>query len=535
MRTPALAEPTFEVSQGIAYHKDTMLPDPAQHAHTRALFLRAVGLVYLIAIASWWVQIDDLVGSGGLVPAAPWLKRVSESAEAQNLSRMANVPTVFWWIGASDTALHVTAAAGCALAVCLIAGFITGPCLVGLFLIYLSFVTTGSPFMNFQWDILLLEVGFLSIFLAPWRCLRLGWKSPPVPAPHHMAFLVLLWLVVAKLMFFSGWTKIAWAGEAHPEWWPEHTAMTYHYFTQPIPNPLSWYAHHLPLWFHKASLWPMFFVELVLPFLVFFGRRARLVAAVGFAGLMLLIAATGNYTYFNLLTIVLCIPLIAIPSRREQPETGATSTSRFLRFGPAASRVLPFALLLWLNIHIILRDLHNAPSPLLENDLCPDFADTWAQKLAPFQIASGYGLFRTMTTERPEIIFEGSADGNEWKTYDFRWKADSPDDKPSFIAPHQPRLAWQFWFAALERQYHPRSRNAGWFSPLVSAILDGKPVVDCFLVENPFPTTPPRYVRARLEHFTFTSPNERRATGQIWNTETVGQFLPTVSKTPASP
>ncbi len=515
----------------------------ADHAIARSLFLRGLGVVYLIAILSWWVQAPLLVGKNGLIPAGDFLKQIDHLSSFE-------FPAIFRVIGASDWALHLVCGLGCVLALVLIVGILPGPALLGLWGIYLSLLNTGGPFMSFQWDILLVESGFLAIWFAPWRCLRMKWKTPPPLAISHRVVLIFFWFLIAKLMFFSGWVKLAWAGPEYPEWSPDYTAMMFHYFTQPIPTWTAWWMHQLPAGVQKFSLWPMYFVELVLPFFVIAGPRCRQIAAIGFAGLMLLIATTGNYTYFNFLSVVLCIPLIADrfwPRRllklagldaevKGHEKVGNESTVSDRQPNPVASwtgfgiRMLPLFVIAALNLQTVLSDLHRAPNPAIKADLTPHFLDDFSGELGAWRLVSGYGLFRTMTTTRPEIILEGSQNGITWQAYDFKWKPDRLDERPRFVAPHQPRVAWQLWFAALEQGYHPQSRNAGWISQLVTKLLEGDESVQALFRANPFPDEAPRYIRARLFDYEFTTIAEKRRSGAWWKRKKERVFLPPVSK-----
>jgi hypothetical protein len=540
-------------------------PRNCQYAISRSLFIRGVGFVYLIAIASWWVQAEALIGKDGLVPAADYLQRVGDYFDEQGESRFWNVPTLLW-ISSSDEFIAGICALGMALAFLVIAGFVPGPCLLGLWVVYLSLVNTGSVFMSFQWDILLLETTILTVLVAPWSVVRMRWRNPPPLGAGERLVWWLCWIAVAKLMFQSGWVKLAWATPSQSEWWPDHTALTFHYMTQPIPTWTAWWMHQLPEWLQKASLWPMYGIELILPFLVFLGARLRLAAGSGFVVLMMLILVTGNYAYFNWLTLVLCLPLVAdrfwsLPRRSiawlrgrlgkrptsnagnigEQNKQAAVSTNRLLQNTSLAVRALPLTLIALLNFTVFFNDLYRVsqisylenpvlPWTHLKVDPTPEWADELHGKLSPFNLVSGYGLFRSMTTDRPEIIIEGSSDGVEWQEYDVRWKPDKLDAPPRFVAPHQPRVAWQFWFAALERQYHPRSRNATWMARLFRGLLENDPVALSFFNDNPFPDHPPKILRARLFLYEFTTIKERRESGNWWKRELAGDYLPAITK-----
>ncbi|MEM1441752.1 MAG: lipase maturation factor family protein [Verrucomicrobiota bacterium] len=510
--------------------------DLDRHRIGRSLMIRGLALVYFVAICSWWTQVALLVGENGLAPAAGVHAILSERLGEAGESPFFALPSVFWILGTSDFALQFVCFVGAMLAILVLIGRLSGFALVGLWIIYLSLVNTGGVFMSFQWDILLLEVGFLAIFLCDWK-LHSPWKNPSPLSVINQIALVWSWLVIAKLMFFSGWVKIAWASEASPEWWPERSAMLYHYMTQPLPTWTAWHAHHLPEGIHYLSVWPMYFIELVLPFAILFGRFGRLTAAIGFTLLMVLILATGNYTYFNGLTIVLCLPLVAdrlwpgwFRSLLGFQPLGLTSPPSKKPLFIKLAFVSPILLcVVLLNLQVVLSDLHNAPNPALKKAPTPQWLDSLRRELAPFHLTSGYGLFRTMTTKRPEIILEGSWDGRTWFEYDFAWKVDELSDRPKFVAPHQPRVAWQFWFAALEQRFNPRSRNAQWFESLVAKLLQDDPAVESLLKRNPFPDSPPRLIRARLYDYQFTTPEERDQTGDWWKRVVIGEYLSAVS------
>ena len=264
-------------------------------ALTRSVFLRALAVVYLIALVSLWTQAEALFGAHGILPAVDYLERV---AAHTGIERFFKVPTLLWfWPG--DLGLHALFAIGTLLALTLLVGTpVDGFILVGMWAIYLSIATAGQIWLGFQWDSLLLEVLFCAALWA-------RWLPGPVRPPPIWARWLTYW-VVFKLFFFGGLVKIT-SGDPT---WRDGSALLYHYWSQPLPNPLSWYVDRLPDGLHAASQWAMFAIELVVPFGLALGIRARRVAFVPLVGLLLLLAATGNYGFFPLLGIVLCLVLI---------------------------------------------------------------------------------------------------------------------------------------------------------------------------------------------------------------------------------
>ena len=276
-----------------------MSDDKPSYAIGNWLFLRLLGLVYLIAFVSLWVQIEGLIGTNGILPVADYLERVHEVTGADRYRRL---PTLLWFAD-GDLALHLLCGAGAVLSLLLIAGVAPVPVLGSLWACYLSLTLGGQTFLSFQWDILLLETGFCALFVAP---LVLKPRLPGSLSPPPRAGRWLMWLLLWKLMFLSGAVKPLSMDET---WW-KLTALDYHYWTQPIPNGVSWYAHHLPAWFRKLSTLMTYAIEIVLPFLIFAGRYGRRILAFATVFLMLAISWTGNYGFFNLLTVVLCLPLL---------------------------------------------------------------------------------------------------------------------------------------------------------------------------------------------------------------------------------
>ena len=479
---------------------------------TRRLFLRLLGAIYLIAFLSLGAQLPGLIGRDGILPAGKFLEAVTASFGPE---RFRLVPTLCWMVP-GDGFLAVLWAGGALLSLLLILGVAPGPMLLLLYAAYLSLATVSRDFLGFQWDVLLLETGFLAIFFAPWKLLpRSGRESPP----SKVMLFLLRWLLF-RLMFASGVVKLS-GGD--PTWWGL-SALPVHYETQPLPTWIGWYAHLLPVWLHRVSTLLMFGVELLVPFVIILPRRPRMAAAGIFTFFMVLIGLTGNYGFFNLLTVALCVTLLddAFLARFVPGASPARSLPEARPAGPGrrVSRVavaVVAAFLLPLSCMALARSFREPvpwPRPMR---LVEGF-------LSPFRLVSGYGLFARMTTTRPEIVAEGSNDRVTWLPYEFRWKPGDLSRRPGFVQPHMPRLDWQMWFAALSDPGGPP-----WFRNFLAQLLQGAPDVLALLEKNPFPEKPPRYIRARLYEYHFTDRAEKRRTGAWWRREEKGVFFPAAS------
>ena len=468
------------------------------------LFLRGLGCIYLIAFLSLWVQIHGLIGSNGISPAEQYLEAVRQQIGTEGYYL---VPTLFW-LNPSDIFLHFLCAGGVLLSLVLIVGFFPTFTLAGLWVFYLSLVTVGQAFLSFQWDVLLLEAGFLAIFFAPLQ-LRETFTRASQPSA---AFLWLLRWLLFRLMFASGFVKLA-----SDEVWRNLTALNFHYETQPLPTSLGWYVHQFPEWFQKVSVIGMFAAELVVPFLIFAPRRLRTAGCIGLVGLQMLIILTGNYCFFNLLAIALCLLLIDDVTWKGLLTKRFMPTIRFIEQPPRRYKRICIAIVATL---LLLLSGIRFTGQLFRDARFPDVA--W---IAPFRSVNTYGLFADMTESRPEIIVEGSNDRITWETYQFRWKPGDLTATPKWVAPHQPRLDWQMWFAALQGSY----QRTPWFLNFMGALLQGKPKVLQLLADNPFPDTPPRYIRATLYDYRFTDLATKRLKGTWWHREWKSIYCPAIS------
>ena len=453
-----------------------------RYSRTEWLFLRLLAAIYLIAFASLALQINGLIGARGILPFERYLSAAQQTFGAQAYWL---APSIFWFAH-SDRFLLASCIAGVVISLALLFCYFERLSLVCLYILYLSLCTAGQDFLSFQWDILLLEAGFLAIFLGS----------------SKIVVLLFRWLLF-RLMFLSGVVKLM----SHDPAWGNLSAMSFHYMTQPLPTPLAWYMYQLPFGFHRLSTAMVFAIELAVPFLFFAPRPWRFFG--GFSALLLqgLILLTGNYTFFNLLTVALCVLLFDDEALARLPLRSRAARTRPFAVATIAAIVLALSgLELWEMFFS-----RSEPNPIV-------------RLAAPLDIVNTYGLFAVMTTTRPEIVVQGSNDGITWLDYEFPFKPGYLRKPPRWAAPYQPRLDWQMWFAALSN--YP---STSWFGNFMVRLLQGSPEVLALLAENPFPSAPPKYVRAQLFDYSFTDFAARRATGDWWKRKPRGLYFPAIS------
>lgn len=462
------------------------------------VLLRGIGLVYFGAFVSFAVQVRGLIGAQGILPVREWLGQT----DASQLERFFLLPTLAWWFN-SDALL----VGGCVVGALCGLGLLLNPKLdrrgldrtlafIAWFL-YLSYSHAGNLFMGYQWESLLLEVGVLALFLR-----RDGFERGTK---------FLLRLLLFKLMFLAGFAKIS-SGDPR---WRSLTALAVHYETQPLPNPLAWVMHQAPMWVHMFSVAFALFVELVLPFGIFLGVRGRLAAFLGFAALQISIIATGNFGFFNYLSLLLGCCLFESPlgdnvcgwkpKTATLPEPEKTSPRAYARLATQSLVGFFSAWTLFQGVGgmlLVPASLQRPMSEILERT----------------RVASPYGLFAVMTPDRPEIVVEGSRDGKEWLAYEFRYKPGNPARRPPWVTPlHMPRLDWQMWFEALG-SFHKES----WFGRFLQALLEGRKPVTDLLEVNPFEGNPPTYIRAHYYRYHMS----HWGAPSWWVREDLGEFAP---------
>jgi predicted DCC family thiol-disulfide oxidoreductase YuxK len=467
--------------------------EPPRYDLVSFLFLRLLGLVYLSAFVSFAVQAQGLIGSHGILPVAELVEGVTGSLGPE---RFFLLPMVFW-LNDGDVAIQAVCWAGAGLSLLLILNLLSRLSLFLLYALYLSLFYAGQDFMTFQWDTFLLETGFAALLLS-------GATVPGI--------WLLRWLLF-RFTFMSGVVKLL---SGDPNWW-NLSALSYHFLTQPLPTQLAWYAAQLPPGLVRVATGGTLFVELMLPFLIFCPRRLRFFAGFGILLLQICIIITGNYNWFNLQTMLLCLPLFDDAAiRRILPRRLAGLLQPRNRAPRRAATIVVNALALLIVFCSLVRmdeQFGNRP---------PAAAKAIDSLIKPLQIVNAYGLFAVMTTKRNEIVIEGSYDGAEWRDYEFCYKPGDVARPPPWNIPHQPRLDWQMWFAALDDP-----RGLPWFSHFLERLLENEPSVIALLETNPFPDKPPTYVRAQFYNYTYAG-SEEKARGLWWDRRLLGPYFPAV-------
>ena len=462
-------------------------------------FLRLLALIYLSAFISTALEITGLVGEQGILPAGHYLAGLE-----QRFGQIAwlRFPTLFW-LNHGDMAMLAAAYAGCLFAVMLLIGWRPLLSTIVLFVLYLSLFRVGQTFFNFQWEYLLLEAGFLSIFLA-------------ATGPNRLLLFLFHWLLF-RLRFLSGLSKVL----SEDPTWNNLTTLRYYFETQPLPHMGSWYAHHLPDWMLRTGTGFTLFVELIVPFFIFLPRPFRLFAAFMTILIQLLIIATSNHNFINLLTIALCLFLLDDRAIRSLIPRRSNQTTPQRKGSLAAIALLPV-----IAVTIVSTSIYSA----YEFVAGTRSQTTWnapANWVRAWGLGNAYHVFPNMQTERHELVIEGSNDGINWHAYRFRYKPNDTKEKPAFIVPLHPRLDWMIWFIPPQ---NPFMRS--WFEAFLWRLHQNSPNVTGLLAHNPFPDKGPRYVRVLSYRYRFTTPEERRQSGDIWVSTYLGEFPNVPPRTP---
>jgi hypothetical protein len=447
---------------------------------SRLVIQRGVGAIYLIAFLVARNQFRPLLGENGLLPVPRYLQ----------VAAWRQAPSLFQW-RYSDRLLAMVAWAGIVLSLAVVVGLPEeGPAWVSLlvwlalWVLYLSIVNVGQIFYGFGWESLLLEAGFLVAFL-----------GPADTAPPTLVLWLIRWLVF-RLEFGAGLIKVR--GDPC---WRNLTCLHYHHETQPMPNPLSWWFHHLPGALHKVEVAANHFAQLVVPWFLFAPQPVASVAAAVIVVTQSWLIASGNFSWLNWIALVLAVSAFAIgaPDSRDLTDPAGWQTGLVVALG------LMVLVLSWWPVRNLLsrRQLMNFSFNRLH-------------------LVNSYGAFGSVTRNRDEVIVEGTADPtgqSGWQEYAFKGKPGDVKRRPPQVAPYHLRLDWLMWFAGISSSY-----AESWFVPFLVKLLEGDRATLKLLRHNPFPHQPPVLVRARLYRYRFTTWSERRATRARWVRREIGDF-----------
>jgi hypothetical protein len=575
----------FELFTGL---KNSFALKPTTYQFSYWVYGRFLGFVTLLAFLSYWYQADALIGENGL---SPWIKDLTNIQNLVNqnpeLDKWSIRPTLLWFEPLSNP--HLLFGIGSISAVLLCIGFLPTISASVSYLCYLSLMVVGEPFLSFQWDALLCETLLLSLPFLPFtKFHRLG---TPYKVPTFARYLLIA--LLAKLMLESGIVKFTSFGANNENTWRDLTALDFHYWTQPLPHGLSPWIDSLPAWFDQYSLISMYGIELILPIFLFLPGNLRRIAVFGQIILQVAILFSGNYGFFNLLTLCLCIPLLDDKILHKvflkhcnldvndikDTGLGKNTTCKTLAVSIIQTSFLTIA---WFFFAVttyghLARDIKgNQTIPILEIDT--EWTNEYTNFIRPTRAFNSYGLFRVMTTTRPEIIVEGSLDGKTWRPYQFKYKPTDPTQTPEFAGFHMPRIDWQMWFEGLNYERyanHPFSRmlyhkfmsnialggkiddfqdfgevigpkeyqafiqtpphvrqrvlqnynsllrafqsRSLWFGELLEAIFDHRPEVMKLLAENLKDLPPrPNHLRVSLAHYRLASEDDKSDPATVW-------------------
>lgn len=465
----------------------------------RLLLQRGMAVLYFVAFLSVVRQFKPLLGERGLLPVPEFLRH----------AMFRDAPSIFAW-RYSDRLLDLVGWIGLVVSACAVAGLTEmGPLWLSvgawllLWVLYLSIVNVGQTFFGFGWESMLLEAGFFTAFLGP------SWMQAPL-----IPVLALRWMLF-RTELGAGLIKLR-----HDPCWRDLTCLYYHYETQPLPNPLSWYFHRFPAPFQRFSVLYSHFVQIVVPFGLFAPQPYASIAAALIMSQQLILIVSGNYSWLNWLTAILGFSALS---------DGALG---FVHGGPVVAVPAAFSVVLYV--------LAAATAALSIQPVMNLFSRNQMMNYSynRFHLVNTYGAFGSVGKERYEIEIEGTSDqvitpATEWKAYGFKGKPGDPKRMPPQVAPYHLRLDWMIWFLPFSVAVTTRGVRAGgyklWFLRFIRRLLAGDAAMLRLLRTNPFADQPPAHIRALFYQYRYATPQERRASGVWWTRRLLGVYLPPVS------
>ncbi|XP_003928411.2 lipase maturation factor 1 isoform X3 [Saimiri boliviensis] len=543
---PAMAAPEESLRRRKTGHSDPQPESPPApgcdpagspaHLHagtfwlTRIVLLKALAFVYFVAFLVAFHQNKQLIGDRGLLPCRAYLRSVQQYFQGRvGWEALSYAPTVLWLMDWSDmnSNLDLLALLGLGVsAFVLITGCANMLLMAALWGLYTSLVNVGQIWYSFGWESQLLETGFLGIFLCPlWTLSRLPRHTPT----SRIVLWGFRWLIF-RIMLGAGLIKIR--GD---RCWRDLTCMDFHYETQPVPNPMAYYLHRSPWWFHRFETLSNHFIELLVPFFLFLGRRACMVHGVLQILFQAVLIVSGNLSFLNWLTMVPSLACFddaalaclfpsgpgSLKDRVLHMQREARGARPEPRFGPAVRRAANVSLgvlLAWLSVPVVLNLLSSR--------------QVMNTSFNPLRIVNTYGAFGSVTKERTEVVLQGTASPNAsapdavWEDYEFKCKPGDPSRRPCLISPYHYRLDWLMWFAAFQTYEHNE-----WILRLAGKLLAGDAVALSLLAHSPFEgRPPPRWVRGEHYRYKFSRPGgSHAAQGKWWVRKRIGTYFPPVS------
>ncbi len=484
---------------------------------TRQVFLRGLGLVYLVAFLVAAFQLVPLIGERGLLPVGSYLARLSEHFGSQREAFL-NLPSIFW-LDHSDATLLAVAIVGATLSAAVLLGLSNAGVLLLLWALYLSIDHVGQRWYSFGWETQLLETGLIAVFLCP----LLGWRPRSSRHPPPIVPIILLRWLIVRIMLGAGLIKLR--GDPC---WVELTCLETHFETQPIPNPLSPVLHLMPAWVLRGGVLMNHITELLAPLFAFGPRRMRHVAGALMIAFQLVLIVSGNLSFLNWLTILPCIAcfddqlLLRLLPSRWRARLEAEQLARARR-PVAAHRYLTYAfaaLVAYLSLPVVSNLLGRGQAMNRSYDR--------------LHIVNTYGAFGSVGRTRHELVIEGTRDplddpftieDADWREYEFKCKPGDPTRRPCVITPYHYRLDWLIWFAALEVEGRGRLQREDWVLHLVYKLLMNDAGARALMGPSPFPEAPPRYIRVLFYRYEFAP----WGSGRWWERERVGVVLPPIA------
>ena len=460
----------------------------------RQVLQRGVAAIYLIAFIGAARQFRALIGEHGMLPVQRFVARQSFGA----------APSIFHF-HYSDRFFAVVCWFGAALSAASVAGVIDLVPLwaamlmwLVLWVLYLSIVNVGQRWYGFGWESLLLEAGFLAIFL-----------GNDETAPPLLVLLLARWLVF-RVEFGAGLIKLR--GDPC---WRDLTCLYYHHETQPMPGPLSWFFHHLPKPLHRVEVAGNHFAQIVVPFALFAPQPVASVAAAIVIVTQLWLVLSGNFAWLNWITIILAVSAI--------DQSSAAAVLPLPEPPPLSGPPVWFAGLVIAVTALMLFLSYWPVRNLISSHQRMNMA------FNPYHLGNTYGAFGSIGRIRLEVVIEGTdepqiTEHTVWKEYRFKGKPGDPHRLPRQWAPYHLRLDWLMWFAALSPGY---ARD--WLGPFVVRLLRNDPPTLRLLRHNPFRESPPRYVRAQLYEYRFTTWRELLRERVWWRRTLIGDYMPPIT------